>query len=530
MSGRAQFVQDRQALQRLQRRGVPVFTCLPARGPGKEFAFPRGWPSTSASDYDLSGAEPGCAFCLLTGHGVDVIDVDPRNDGDLDLVRATLLDCESPIVASVATPGGGAHFYIPSTGLRALRMPPGVDYLAGRHMAFAPPSQRPKYPGHQYRWIAPPDPGLVGIESPNARAAVLALAAAQGSDPLHPAASNSRLIVEIRDLETGAAFVRMAPRGSRNKTLYEVAATLAGRGFDELLVVDALVPAAVSGGLSTREARQSAQSGVRRGLTRRSIAVRWGYHVRGVIPPQRLRTASRRDTVDVLVEVFSLFGWQEAGIGCRDLAERINCSAETASRRLRELRLAGLLQRHPRDIVGFGTDVYAIPKGLVRHVLTQPVLAGDEALASVDTQIQVPSTSSPAPPGECQRLPTLGGRGRAIRGHSAFSRMGRGVALPPQASLTLLAIEQGASTVLEIQRLSEMSADAIRDHLRILESAGLIKRNSTHPMIRIEPIWNGDLLPALDQWCEQMGIGDRPTLRQEYHALQRQRFRAVRNC
>lgn len=530
MTGRAQFIRDIRALQSLQAAGVPVFTCDLVMVRGEESGFPKGWTTTTPADYDLRRTRQGSAFGVVTGQVVDVIDIDPRNGGDEGAVADVLMEVAAPVVASVRTPSGGAHFYIPSTGLTGLRMPPGIDYLAEGHMAFAPPTQRPKYLGKPYRWMGAPDSARVRSEVPLARAAVLALAEGKSGTSKQHIPPGPGLIIEVRDLETGAAFVRLGRKGSRNKRLYEVAATLAGRGFGEAAVLEELVPAAVMAGLPRPEARRTVQSGVQRGCERRSVAEGWGGLALARIPPRLLRAASRRDTIDALVEMFSLFGWQGVGVGCRDLAERINCSAETASRRLRDLQQAGLLERQRRGRGCYATDVFSIPELLLREIIQS---APDGAASvGVDTQIQVlqvRTTSNAPTPGECQRLPGFEARGRAIRGHSAFSRMRGGVFLPPQASLTIQAIEQGARTVREIHGPTGMSADAIRDHLRILEGIGLISRVSTYPLIRIRPAWKGDVLEALDEWCEQMGIGDRPGLRRFHHERQRERFRVVRN-
>lgn len=429
MTGRAQFTRDVRALRSLQAAGVPIFTCDLKMVQGEEVGFPKGWTTTTPADYDLRRAQQGSAFCVVTGHGVDVIDIDPRNGGDVEAVADVLMDSEAPIVASVRTPSGGAHYYIPSTGLMGMKMPPGIDYLATRHMAFAPPTERPKYPGKVYRWMGIPDAARVTSDVALARAAVLDLAVGQTHKGTVLNSAESTLIIEVRDIETGAGLVRLAREGRRNKRLYEVAATLAGRGFDEPSLVDALVPAAVAAGLRRAEARQTVQSGVRRGRQRRAVAEAWGRRAFAVIPPRPLRTPSRRDSIDALVEMFSLFGWQGVGVGCRDLAERINCSAETASRRLRELRKAGLLERQRRDGGGYATDVFSIPERLVREIAqSAPECA---ASVGVDTQKQVLGVP---PPGECQRSPGLEVRRRAIRNHSAFSRVGGGICLPPRGS------------------------------------------------------------------------------------------------
>ena len=161
MTGRTQFTRDIRALQSLQAAGVPVFTCELVMVRGEESGFPKGWTTTTPADYDLRRTRQGSAFGVVTGQVVDVIDIDPRNGGEEGAVADVLMEVAAPVVASVRTPSGGAHFYIPSTGLTGLRMPPGIDYLAEGHMAFAPPTQRPKYLGKPYRWMGAPDSARV---------------------------------------------------------------------------------------------------------------------------------------------------------------------------------------------------------------------------------------------------------------------------------------------------------------------------------------------------------------------------------
>lgn len=527
---RREFEQARQALSTLQKTGVPVFFCRLKAVSGKEAGLPTGWPTVSASDYALSDARPGDAFCVVTGRGVDVIDVDPKNGADLNAVADLLLDLEAPIVASVRTPSGGAHYYVPSTGLKGLRMPRGVDYLGEGQMAYAPPTQRPKYPGTCYRWISTPDTRMLKTKRASARAAVLALALSS-EGRAGATRVDATLITQIQDPDTGAAIVRSAPKGSRNDRLFAVAATLVGRGWNESTVIDALIPAAVVAGLDRREAQGTAASGAQRGRTNRMVALDWAAQARRLTGSGRRRLSSLENTIEVLVEFFCQFGWKDVTLGCRELAEKINCSAETASRRLRDLERAGALQRKQREKTGLYSDAFSIPAGLVKKI-TSEAKQIPRTPANVDKHLLVLrtdySSTYPPSPDTCQQSPVLPvGRSRIIRNHSAFSRLGHGAFLPSESCSTLAAIEQGARTVQEVRQYTQMSVDAVRSHLRVLESAGLLRRLSTYPHIRFEPCWHGDVLAALDEWCESKGVAERPRLRKEYHQRQRERFRTV---
>src|SRR5699024_11917623 len=72
--------------------------------------------------------EPGDALCLVTGHGVDAIDVDPRNNGDIDPIHHLL-----PMTIGVQkTRSGGVHYLTPSLGIASSNgFITGVDFKGG---------------------------------------------------------------------------------------------------------------------------------------------------------------------------------------------------------------------------------------------------------------------------------------------------------------------------------------------------------------------------------------------------------------
>jgi Bifunctional DNA primase/polymerase, N-terminal len=87
------------------------------------------------------------AICTGTVAGLAVVDIDPRNGGQLDraLMRPT---------ATAATGGGGWHLYYRHPGgplLPALAGRPGVDVKADGGYVVAPPSAHPATRA-RYRW------------------------------------------------------------------------------------------------------------------------------------------------------------------------------------------------------------------------------------------------------------------------------------------------------------------------------------------------------------------------------------------
>ena len=135
--------------------GVPLFVGRPS-GDGSEFIRPNRWQQVTADGNAerLALWRPGWAVAALCGVRFIVIDVDPRNGGNTDEIRASLFAAGVRIYAEVSTPGpgDGRHFYVahhpditPVTSLT------GVDILAttGRNV-FLPGTQRPKYQGRGY--------------------------------------------------------------------------------------------------------------------------------------------------------------------------------------------------------------------------------------------------------------------------------------------------------------------------------------------------------------------------------------------
>lgn len=64
------------------------------------YRLPPDWENTSGAYIDAW--KPGMALCMVTGHGLDAVDVDPRNGGDL----ASLNGVMPTVYAQAATPPG----------------------------------------------------------------------------------------------------------------------------------------------------------------------------------------------------------------------------------------------------------------------------------------------------------------------------------------------------------------------------------------------------------------------------------------
>jgi hypothetical protein len=251
-----------------------------------EFHRPSGWQKlTGEGTRDrISQFRPGMALCVNTGGSVVVVDVDPRNGGDIEKVRNLLADLKVRVFAEVVTPSGGQHFYIAGhpalstvhSTIKNGKLPgfPGVDVQSFGANVFLPGTQRPKYGGAGYTVVFDDLDALAnggdpdGAESFSQWAAKCAgqtakkRAGARDSDlrfkrsrPWNGAAPDTRQQAYLDTvLLENAKTVAQTPPGGRNDALYlaslKCASLVAGAGMDQQLVVDVLGDAAVECGLA----------------------------------------------------------------------------------------------------------------------------------------------------------------------------------------------------------------------------------------------------------------------------------------
>ena len=161
-------------LRKLVKLGVALWLA-PATQPEernyghREFSRPLGWQE--AQPEELERAVEGfrapdkysphtAAVCANMGGAVVVVDVDTKNDGDIEKVRKLLGELKVRIFAELGTPSGGRHFYIAGrediptvhSSKDNERLPgfPGVDIQSYGTNVFVPGTRRPKYGGAGY--------------------------------------------------------------------------------------------------------------------------------------------------------------------------------------------------------------------------------------------------------------------------------------------------------------------------------------------------------------------------------------------
>jgi len=97
---------------------------------GSGFWFSDDWENTPADLRTLDRWRYGDALFMVTGHTLDVIDIDPRNGGDDAYAELARLGIIPEVYARAATPSGGQHLFIAGTGARKTKRD-GIDLQAG---------------------------------------------------------------------------------------------------------------------------------------------------------------------------------------------------------------------------------------------------------------------------------------------------------------------------------------------------------------------------------------------------------------
>jgi predicted P-loop ATPase len=140
------------------KRGWPVFPCRPrAKEPANRHGFKEA--TTEKGSIVAAWTARGTAnVAIATGKvsGLVVLDVDPRNGGDQSLHELERLHGPLPETVSVATGGGGRHFYFaaPIDVVGSGRAADGLDVKGDGGYVIAPPSIHPS--GGGYTWARPP--------------------------------------------------------------------------------------------------------------------------------------------------------------------------------------------------------------------------------------------------------------------------------------------------------------------------------------------------------------------------------------
>lgn len=185
---------------------------------------------------------PAANIGIRPHSGQVVVDIDPRNGGAVQLVAMQRRYGRLPSTRTAATGGGGWHLWFRYEGEVVKQLAPGVDVKDHNGYLVAPPSLH--LSGDRYAWTNRGDIARV----PDYLAGLIARAPI----PVREATAE----VTERRLHGLVQHVATAPPGTRNGRLYWAAARLHEAGAD----VTPVIEAAVSAGLSLREAQRTAAS------------------------------------------------------------------------------------------------------------------------------------------------------------------------------------------------------------------------------------------------------------------------------
>ena len=167
----------------LAENGVPLFLAKPDNKDGNwnpsgghqgtGYWLPKKWQLTQADSGIVDGWEPGMALGAVTGHLLDLFDVDPRSGGAESLAQMQSGGLVPRSYGRQTTPSGGIHDFIASLGVRSLdKVLAGIDVKSGdpdgrgRGFAFlAPTVKLSKTTGElaTYVWVEKPDVELLNL-------------------------------------------------------------------------------------------------------------------------------------------------------------------------------------------------------------------------------------------------------------------------------------------------------------------------------------------------------------------------------
>lgn len=127
--------------------------------PGKHPAESRGVHSARAMSEFGDFYNPAVAC----GHGICVLDIDPRNGGDKSLSALIEKHGALPETWTVATGGGGTHYYFRTDGeQKSGKKQKGIDLIGVGGYVLAPTALHPS--GRVYEWeLAPSEVGLASL-------------------------------------------------------------------------------------------------------------------------------------------------------------------------------------------------------------------------------------------------------------------------------------------------------------------------------------------------------------------------------
>jgi hypothetical protein len=229
-----------------------VFPCRP-RGPQAKSPLTLHGHHDATMDPDVIKAWwlrwPDAMIGAAVPESLLVIDVDPRNRGDVEKLIALVGDLPPTLTVWSGRNDGGRHLYYqrPIGTLTSTRLPEGIDLKVNGY-CIVPPSIHPAT-GQPYRWEWRTPAAL--------RYRLQELLTPLPPRPIARSGSNASAVGLVR-------VVVGAPEGNRNKVLYWAACRAGESGILDDQVEALLINAAVTAGETETKARRTVASARRK--------------------------------------------------------------------------------------------------------------------------------------------------------------------------------------------------------------------------------------------------------------------------
>lgn len=226
---------------------------------------------------------------IATGTGLRVLDVDPRNGGDVSLAHLQAMHGPLPQTIAVETGGGGHHFYfrVPEGAPNTCgKVGPGLDVKGDGGYVVAPPSVHAS--GAPYRWKEPPTQTAIAPLPEWLAASSSARGKARGAGG------------HIADLELPEEIVQLIihgmPKGERSEAVHRVLKALLSAGADEPTIMSLMMDP--ENGIGDKPREQDAKwlrGEIKR--ARKKLNSRFTHNANGVI------TANSQHNIDEAIRL-----------------------------------------------------------------------------------------------------------------------------------------------------------------------------------------------------------------------------------
>lgn len=211
------------------------------------------WPDQATTDPDTIRAWwkkwPSANIGIVTGpgSGLAVLDIDPRNGGDITLAQLTAQHGELPDTPSVLSGGGGQHYdFLLTDDLPSLKLE-GIDFLTAGHYVIAPPSLHSS--GQRYTWELSSEPDNVPLATIPDWLRRLVETTAQAYTAAASTLPDDLPSVDLETLRISTTIKTVITRGnkrtdpypSRSEALFAVETSLIRAGYDDATIAAILL-------------------------------------------------------------------------------------------------------------------------------------------------------------------------------------------------------------------------------------------------------------------------------------------------